>query len=247
MSIDRDPELGYRVHAPGHGLHLVSADGARVAASLPDGPAWRYQLLLFAQILPLAATLRGVELLHASAVAFDGRVAGFVAASGTGKSSVAAQLVGRGGSFFTDDALAMDRTDDAVVAHAGPRFANVHAHELDSLPAAGRERLGAEVGRSEKVHLEPPPVDEPLELVALYFLSRHGAEPLRIDALEDEARALLASTFVMHVQTPERLMTHLDVCSDIARRVPCLSVHAPQDARAAQVADSILEHFGGLG
>ena len=73
--------------------------------------------LLFAQVLPLAATLHGLELLHASAVAWNGRALGIVAAAGTGKTSVATHLVASGGVLLTDDVLALEEVEGAIVAH----------------------------------------------------------------------------------------------------------------------------------
>ena len=243
MSVDHADGIGYRVHAPGHGLHLVADDGSRIRSALPEGPAWRYLKLLVAQVLPLAATLRGLELLHASAVTVDGRAVGLIAASGTGKSSVAVHLIARGAGFLTDDAMALERGPDAVTAHPGPLFANVHEHELAALPAGGRERLGSELGRSDKIHMEPPTAGGPVELGALVFLARHGDAPLQIGPVDEVARVLLGSTFVPHVRTPERLMTHLELCADLSRRVPCHAVHAPEDARAGDVAQRILDHL----
>lgn len=243
MSIDHDELRGYRIEAPGHGLVLVAPDGAHILASFPDGPAWRWQLFAFAAVLPLAATLRGVELLHASGVSAGGLAFGLVGPSGAGKSSVAMHLVARGATFLTDDALALDCSGASVTAYPGARFANFHPHELDSLDATARARLGTVVGSSVKLHLDPGAMSASSPLGALYFLTRPHAGELRIEAAEDSARALLASTFVMHVQTPERLVTHLDVYSDVARRVPIYAVRVPARATAAEVAERLLRHI----
>jgi hypothetical protein len=239
MSIHLHPTLGYRVEAPGHGLHLIAPDGSRIAASFPDGPDWVFQKLLFAQTLPLAATLRGVEVLHAAAIAFDGWAVGMVAASGTGKSAVSAELVSRGAEFLTDDALALEADGAALVAHPGPRFANLHAADLDTVPADRRERLGKETGRSDKVHLRSLGIDQPLPLGALYFLFRQGHAPMTVEALPDAGRVLLGSTFVPHVRSSARLLTHLDVCSRIASSVPCVAIRAPERTKAPEVAERI--------
>ena len=70
MSVERADNLGsYRIYAPHHGRHIISSDGTRLYSALPRAPAWRWQRLLFAQVLPLAASLQGLSPLHASAVA----------------------------------------------------------------------------------------------------------------------------------------------------------------------------------
>ncbi len=130
MTVDHHPELGYRIWALRFGRHLVSNDGRSVTSSLPDAPSWRWQRLLFAQALPLAAALRGLDPFHASAVAVDGRAFAFVAASGTGKTSLAAHLVASGASFMTDDILSLQLHEDRLLAHPGPAMTSVAPSEL---------------------------------------------------------------------------------------------------------------------
>jgi hypothetical protein len=65
LSVERDEEIGFRVWAPRHGCYLVTPDGRRVIAAPPAGPAWRWERLVLAQVLPLAAVLRGMDVLPA--------------------------------------------------------------------------------------------------------------------------------------------------------------------------------------
>src|SRR6266508_6040431 len=87
MRIDSHVSAGYRIWAPYYGRHLVSADGRSIRSALPNVTPWRWQRLFFAQALPLAAALQGLEVFHASAVALRGRVLAFVGAPGAGKTS----------------------------------------------------------------------------------------------------------------------------------------------------------------
>src|SRR2546423_13533680 len=41
MRVDAHPKLGYRVFAPHHGRHLVSADGRTLRSMLPAVASWR--------------------------------------------------------------------------------------------------------------------------------------------------------------------------------------------------------------
>jgi hypothetical protein len=59
--------------------------------------------LIAGAVCALVHELRGVPCLHASAVAFGDRALALMAASGTGKSSLAAQLVSSGGALLCDD------------------------------------------------------------------------------------------------------------------------------------------------
>ncbi len=66
--IESHPAAGYRISGPRYGVHILSADGG-CALCLPDScPPSAWQRFLVAQVLPFAALLGGLEVLHASAV-----------------------------------------------------------------------------------------------------------------------------------------------------------------------------------
>lgn len=238
MAVDVHPEHGYRIAAPRYGIHLVSADGTSILSSLPSIAPWRWQRLLFAQVLPLAAALQGLDVFHASAVALDGKAAAFVAASGTGKTSVAMHLVGRGASFVTDDVLALEVAGDGVRAHPGGGVASIHAGELRAIEA----RLGAVVGRGDKLQIAVPTVGRSLPLSALYFLERGHGE-LEIVETHDSA-LLLGSSFLRYLDSPEMLWRHLEVCARIAQSVRLFRVLVPESESARDAAGEIEEHLG---
>ncbi len=249
MSIDQHPVAGYRIEVYQHtvhgiacGAHRVACDGRSWSAWLPRGPAWRWQRLVFAQILPAIATLQGLALFHSSAVAVGNRVYGLLAPSGTGKSSIASHLVAGGASFFTDDVLALEAEGSAVIAHPGPQFSNVHAHELATLPAAQRARIGTPLGESDKHHLRPRGTPQPLPLGGMFFLERvPAAIGVRTEHAQDPTRRLLASAFAPHFESADRLLGQLDVCSAIANLVPLHCVAIGTDVTAREVASVIAE------
>jgi hypothetical protein len=248
MSIDRHHELGYRIWAPRHGRHVVSADGATIRSALPQVAPWRWQRLLFAQVLPLAAALNGVQVFHASAVALGGFSVGFIASSGTGKTSVAAHLVARGAALVTDDALALEGTSDGVVAYPGAAMASIDRSELEQMDPESRNALGVVLGVSDKVHCEVELVDRPLPLRALYFLERTPAyDTLMLEEAEPiGADRLLASSFVSYLTTPDHLVKHLETCAHIASSVPTFEVRVPASVRAHALAEAIEGHAGNL-
>jgi hypothetical protein len=244
MSIESHPHLGYRIAAPGHGRYVVSGDGTQIRVALSPAPGWRWQRLLFAQALPLAAALQGLELFHASAVAIGGQAMALVAASGTGKSSVAAHMVARGAAFVTDDVLALEPVDGAVLAHPGPRLTGIHASELRPLESGGRRRLGHVVGRSGKVYLSAPTIEHPPPLAAVYFLERsEGLHELRIvDSSPPDPRLLLSSSFIWYLAEEAFLVEHLDVCSRLAQAVRMSRVLIPASVGAPAVASAVEKH-----
>jgi hypothetical protein len=233
--------MGYMIQAREHGIHRVGVDAATWAAWLPAGPTWRWQKLVFAQVLPVIATLHGIAAFHASGVAIDGRAFGLLAPSGTGKSSVASQLVATcGATFFTDDVLALEVADVRVIAHPGPQFTNVHAHELATLTSTERALVGAPLGESDKHHLRAHGIERPLPLGGLFLLNRHRkAGGIEAERTRDAARHLLGGAFVPHMTTTRRLLAQLDVCAAIAAGVPVHRVGIGTDVSARDVAQAV--------
>lgn len=74
----------------------------------PDGRHEILPILMAGTVGAMLLTLRGNTVLHASAVAVDGRVVAFVAPSGGGKSTLAALLCKQGAELVTDDVLVVD-------------------------------------------------------------------------------------------------------------------------------------------
>lgn len=242
LRIEHAPDSGYLIWAPGYGRHVVAEDGLAIRSVTPS--SWHWQRLFYAQVLPLAATLQGLDLFHASAVAVGGRVLAFVAASGTGKTSVAAHLVARGATFVTDDVLALEATRHGVLCHPGPPMLGVEPGEVERMSADGRARLGAEVGRTDKVHFATPPQRDPLPLAHVYFL--HRGPEIRELAIEEqaapEARPLLAASFLAYLRTPARLSTHLDTCARVASGARMFDASLPPEGLAVGAAAALEEH-----
>ena len=244
IGVDHRDDRGYRVWAPEHGRYLVSDDGERIRAAVASASAWKWQRLLFAQVLPLAAALRGLEVFHASAVAFDDRAFAFSATSGTGKTSTALNLLARGARLVTDDVLAVSLHGDEILAHPGAGVVSVAAADLGGLNHGGRAGLGRVLGGYEKLQVQVRPVDRPLPLAALYTLERgNGARTLDIEPVDSSADVLLACAFIPYLGTPSYLLGHLDACARISAQVQTFSVRVPGGMGAGRVADELHDHI----
>jgi hypothetical protein len=244
LTVDHDPELGYRVWACRMGCHLVSPDGREVASVPSRLPPWVWQRLLFGQVLPLAATLHGLELVHASSVVLGGRTVAFTAHSGTGKTSVAAHLVAAGASLLTDDVLALEVVDGGrLLAHPGGPIFAVAASELEAMGPEGRRRLGDPAGRGDKVMVRARLATQASCLDALYFLERSNAPgALTIDRLRPDPLRPLARSFNSYVRSHERVVNQLAVCAALTESVQMFSVVVPLSCPATAVAAAVEAH-----
>lgn len=244
-TIDVHPGLGYRLYARHFGLARIAPDGGAVACAPPGPAGWDWQRFLVGRILPWAAVLSGYEAFHASAVAIGGRAVAFVGQTGAGKTSLAVRLVAGGAEYMTDDVLAVETGEGGVLGHAGAGIASVRPAERDAMPADTWDALGTVLGHSGKTYVELPVAPGARPLAAIYFL--RGGEGPRIEELPTpDPRLLLASTFVLGVQTPERLRNQLDVCAAIARDVPAFGLRvAGMDA--GRLAQEVSGHLAGIG
>ena len=243
-ALDTHPELGYRLFAEGYGAYTVSPDGALIRCAPPEVEDWSWQRALIGHILPLTAVLRGIEALHASAVAIDGRAVGIVGASTAGKSSVAVNLVLRGAELLADDVVALETLCDGLLVHPGPGVVSVRHAEAARLGETGLEQLGTVLGDDgEALRVQMTRGAGPLPLAALYFLERRDAERTWFERLwPPDPRLLLGSTFNYVVLTADRLTTQLDVCTRVARSVPLFRANVAPHTTAGELAAALETH-----
>lgn len=244
-SIDHQPGQGYRLYARGFGVATVSEDGSRVVCAPPDDEPWSWQRFLVGRVLPWAAVLQGRELFHASAVTVGDAAVAFVGPTGAGKTSLAARMVLEGAGFLTDDVLALDRDDDTLRAHPGAGLLCVRPTERSAMDGADWSRLGRVLGVSGKTYVEVERVMSPSRLAAVFFLAPGDGEP-RVQPISADPRLLLASTFNESLRTPERMARQLEVCADLAARVPVLRLELGGDGGSAATARVALAHARGL-
>lgn len=218
--IEAHPEAGYLIAGPEYGAHLLSADGRRLQCA-PEGlPDDAWQRLLIAQVLPFAALLHGLEILHASAVVTDQGAVAFTGPSAAGKTSLALELCRRGAGFLADDVLVLERAGEALLGHPGTPMAGLdraEARRLERVVDAQRQEIVAVNARERLVRM--PGAAEPTPLAALFFLDRRrdAAGDPRFEPTDDP-RPLLAATFNTILTTPSRLRSLLEVCALAARR-----------------------------
>jgi hypothetical protein len=243
--IEFDPRTGYLIEGPAYGRHILAADGHRVVCMPGRRPAEVWQRLLIAQVLPFAALIRGLEVLHASAVV-TGR--GGVVLSGpsrAGKTTLALELCRRGARFLTDDVLALEGVGGELRGHPGAPLAGVAHAEVQRLEALGAPPTATVLGvNSRERLLRVRAAAGPAPVAALFFLERRAGEggTPSFEPMTDP-RTLLASTFNTVLRTPARLRSLLELCALAAtQRVERILISA--DTRVEQVAEAIERRIG---
>jgi hypothetical protein len=208
---------GYRLHGPAYGTSVLAADGTAVRGAPGERGFAGWQRLLVAQVLPFAAVLQGLEVLHAGAVVVDGRAIAISGPSGSGKTSLALALVRRGADLLADDVIAVEPRQGELLAHPGAPIAGIDQAEAARLRGAGVGVEGVLAEDDREQVARAVVAARPVPLRALFLLERQpgGRGRPRFEPADDP-RQLLGSTFNLLLAAPERLEGLLDVCARLA-------------------------------
>jgi len=140
----------YWMHLPGLASFRFSERDDQIAATLTEDVTEEAVLDAYRRkVLPIALQVRGLEVLHASAVSSDAGVTALCGISETGKSTIAFALSRRGYRLWADDAvsfeinghgpLAMSLPFTSRLRHPASEFFNQEYHhptcKIDSTPA----------------------------------------------------------------------------------------------------------------
>jgi HPr kinase/phosphorylase len=217
LRIEAHEEAGFQLRGRRYGRHILSPDGRRLRC-LPDGVARAdWERFLIGQVLPFAAALNGLEVMHASAVSLGERALALLGPSGAGKTSLALALCRMGAGFLADDVLAIERDSERLLAHPGAPVAGVAHAEAARIGDRLHRRPVIAVNERERL-VGVVPRRGPAVLGGMVFLDRERkgpAEPV-IERVAD-TRALLSATFNFVLDDPERLERLLDVCAIAAQ------------------------------
>ena len=243
-SIDAIGDRGFAIWAREFGSAWIDAGGRTVSCAPAREPAWRWQRFLTGQVLPFAAVLQGLEVFHASAVVVNGRAVAIVAASGSGKTALALELVLRGLPFLDDDVLVLEAgADGGLTAHPGAALANVRRDGsglADRLCETGIGEVLGSAGHETRIVLRRHEAAVPLG--AVFFLRRAGSGGrATVERLSPvDPRLLLAATFNLALRGPERLARQLEVCGRVAESAAVFRVECPPGIGAAQLAGEVM-------
>jgi hypothetical protein len=243
MSVDFAEPAGYLLSVRDFGRMLISPDGFELLCE-PDPTNEGWVSIIAAQALPLAATIRGLEVFHASGVVLDGRAMLFAGPPGAGKSSLAAALVRAGCRLLSDDAVALQLSDGALMAHAGSVVLQLRTAEDERLSAEERAALGCPASPAgDKHRYVSASGPDPVPLGSMFLLERSAEEPAVERLAAVNPFELIGSTFNLSVRTPARLRRQLDVVSAITSAGLVYRLHVQPDVDATRLASIIQAQF----
>jgi hypothetical protein len=101
-------------------VHHLSADRSMLRCAPSDLAELSWWRVVLDSVLFTIALLDGYETLHAGAIAVPGGAVAITAGTGGGKSTLLAELLGRGSVLVTDDVLVLEQRDgESPLAHPG--------------------------------------------------------------------------------------------------------------------------------
>jgi hypothetical protein len=202
-------------------LLIITDDDSGVDRVLAEGMA-----------MALALHERGLPTLHANAVSLDGRLVLFGGASGQGKSTTAALMVGAGAVAVADDLVRLHAADHALVAYPGNRGIRLRSTAVDLIGALGLDALGTETSADHRTIVNDTRHTElgqcPVAAVVLPAPDRIHTE-VRVERLAaaDALVAVLQATRVVGWLEPAAHRHTFRTAQEIVQRVPILRVHVP--------------------
>jgi hypothetical protein len=217
--------------------------GMRRLDCAPARPGLDWQRTLIAKVLPTISVMRGYEALHGAAVDSPEGVVAIMAPSGTGKSTLAIELLRRGRPLFADDVLTLERTPGAVRAHPG----TPHMNLAESLPEAiDPQTLGATLGilAGERWLAAHTTAQHPRPVRMLCLLERGPDLPLEIHTLP--ANPLPLAPYVLGLSTDaERQGSRFGLYADLMESAALVRLTAGFEHRPEQLADLLEQELAG--
>lgn len=225
---------GYLLRFPNLADFAVSADLANVwCFPDPDVSEATPQHIYLNQVVPLLLSKRGKLVFHASAVEIEGRAIAFVAESGTGKSTLAANFAISGYRFLTDDGLVVERRGGFY--HATPSHPSIRLWqdsreqlidpEIQTAPPlhfTSKSRVLAGIGLAH--------CDQPRRLATAYFLGDGSAQDITFRPLSASEALVnwLKHSFLLDIEDRDLIAAHFDGVAMLGNELACYHLDYPR-------------------
>jgi hypothetical protein len=206
-------------------------------ACAPRRPGLGWQRTLLSKVLSVVSIRRGYEALHASAVDSPHGAVAIAAPPGTGKTTLALELMRDGWPLLADDVLALSVTPSGPVAHPGTPHMNLAVGAGDDRDADDRGVTLATIG-DERWIAAHAVTGEPRPLHAVCLLRR--AAGLSLDARVLPANPLTLAPFMLGLLGDARRgRSRFELYADIAASVALIGLTCDLAAGPAQLAERL--------
>jgi hypothetical protein len=190
-------------------------------------------------VLALVLTLRGKQVLHASAIVTPHGLCAFNGRSGAGKSTLAASFIGAGYPVLCDDCLVVEKSVRSGCFEGIPAYPGLRLWE-DSVVALGLKAHVTQTvaGHMPKHRVTTEPCDSSTaaagrQLAAVYCLARMprgvGAEPPWIEPLDGRSALmeLIACSWLCDATDKAALVNRFRFFESLAKKVPIKRLRLP--------------------
>ena len=235
---------------------VIGPEGRKIWITWSEGaPFHDINTLLQGPILGRTLRMRGVQVLHAGALAVGDRAFCLVGNKGAGKSTTTTAFGRLGYPVLTDDLAALDLTDEGVFVHPGLTRVRLRADAMEGLDGdADLTPIWSKDYPNQKYYLdladEATSVTEPLRLTAIYVLGRR--EPSMEAHVEPVPRGaalmeLVAYSYASSILSPEQRAAEFAALGKLLATVPVRHVHRAEGLDALPgICAAILDDFEAL-
>lgn len=196
--------------------------------------ALEWQRVLATKVISTVSVLRGYEALHASGVDSPLGAVAIAAPTGTGKTTLALELMGRGWPLLSDDVLTLAKAPGGVLAYPGTPHLNVAGSSEDSSTRDIGHTLAVLAGERWVAAHSLGQVARPVRAVCL--LERGRGLALAAEVLPPSP-LLLAPYMLGLPESAERERRRFELYADLMQGARLISLTAGLQHRPAELAD----------
>lgn len=241
---------GYLIRFPKLADFEISYDGLVMQCTpAPSVDPPTIEHLYLNQVMPLALSMQGELIFHASAVKVHDHAIALIGPSGSGKSTLATSFARHGHPFLTDDCLRAELLDARCLAHPGHPSLRLWKDSRSQLLEDGSSlaepvqyTLKARILASDGIAFW----NHPTPLRFIFFLG-HDSESITFRPMT-AAESLIELTrhaFLLDTQDRETVASHFDRLSRLTRLPACCHLDFPRRFDTLhEVRAAILEHCG---
>jgi hypothetical protein len=219
------------------GDHLIADGGRTILSAVKGADRALWQRFVIGQVLPVTASVQGLEIFHASAVSTAEGVIAFAGPSGVGKSTLAAAAIDSGASFYADDVLAADVTVSGITAYPGPGLRSIPVADgpagEDQVVWSDEARIVVDAQGDRRAH--------PIRAFVALVRDETADRPLIVPCPPNR---LMASTFDALPRNEERLRRLLRVCAELALGARALELRFSSKASSEELVEAVFDRLG---